>query len=72
MDGVGFMPLKPALRAGKKTLLGRKSACASLTNSDMPMIMVTMAVSLPAIPGRTMSPKPVVVTVATVKYSAST
>ncbi len=36
----------------------RNTACTSSTNSEMPTIMVTIDVSLPAIPGSVMSPKP--------------
>ncbi len=38
----------------------------------MPTIMIATDKSLPPAPTRTMSPKPVVDSVATVKYSAST
>ena len=37
----------------------------------MPVSMITIDSSRPQLPGRVMSPNPVVVRVATVKYSAS-
>ena len=68
VHGVGLVPLQPAAAGIRKTpCAGRKTACASFTKSEMPTIMATIDVSLPAMPGSMMSPKPVVVIVATVK-----
>ncbi|MNO05978.1 hypothetical protein D3C81_2275690 [compost metagenome] len=58
---------RPHWGQGKCTLAGRKISWARRTNSEMPISMTAMATSLPKVPGKVMSPKPVVVMVVTVK-----
>ncbi|MNC51232.1 hypothetical protein D3C75_1005170 [compost metagenome] len=53
------------------TLCGRIRVWARRMNRVMPTSMTTMEMTRPQLPGRVMSPKPVVVRVATVKYRAS-
>jgi hypothetical protein len=59
-------------QVGKKAHFAvSRSARARLKNGVTPQIMVTTEIRRPTVPGRVMSPKPVVVSVVTVKYSAS-
>ena len=62
---------RPQVGQGNRTLLGVNSARARLKNRVTPKIMMTTDIRRPTVPGRVMSPKPVVVSAVTVKYSAS-
>ena len=52
---------------GKRNLCGLMSVWANPTKIVIPVTIVRMEISLPIVPGSTMSPKPVFVSVATVK-----
>jgi hypothetical protein len=61
----------PQVGQAKRTLCGVYSARARLKNRVTPKIMMTTVIMRPVVPDKVMSPKPVVVSAVTVKYSAS-
>src|SRR4051794_30527112 len=63
----GSCRCRPHAGQGKRTLAGRKTACTRRTNSEMPTTMTSTDSSRPCLPTSVTSPKPVVVSVATVK-----
>jgi hypothetical protein len=69
MHGIAIMALRAG--QGKRTLLGVSSARARLKNSVTPKIMIATEIRRPTVSRWVMSPKPVVVSAVTVKYSAS-
>ena len=67
MNGVVLVTLQPTGGARIADLWGRTSVCKSRRNSVTPKIMMTTEVSRLIDPCNVISPKPVVVSAATVK-----
>jgi hypothetical protein len=67
----GIVAGEPAVGAFEVHLGRRKSVWARRMNNDTPKIMISTASRRPVVFSMVMSPKPVVVSVVTVKYKAS-
>ncbi len=64
---IRIVPVETAIGHDRLTLAGRKIVCTSRRNRATPKIMITTVISRPTLSVMVMSPKPVVVSVVTVK-----